>query len=195
MIAPKGPSIDTPAMSDMPQGIARRGPSTPGDLLLRLPIVVALAVLLLNDHYLKAVSPGFITGKLSDFAGLAFFPGLLLGAWELILGVSGRWQRPTNRALAVCVAATAIAFVLVKIAPFAAGAFGWALGAAQWLLSLPVRLALGAPPGQISEVIVLPDSSDLVALVALAIPIWIGASRARSAGDGEAASLALAATR
>jgi hypothetical protein len=182
-------------MSDAPHGLTRRDPPTPGDVLLYPPLVVALAVLLLNDHYLKAALPGLITGKVSDFAGLAFFPGLLLGAWELILGVSGRWQRPTNRALAVAVAATAFAFILVKTVPSAADAFGWALGAAQWLLSLPMRLALGAAPTSITRAVVVPDSSDLVALIVLAIPIWVGASRARSAGDIDRARLALAATQ
>lgn len=182
-------------MPHTPRGLARRDAPTPGDVLLHAPIVVALAVLILNDHYLKAASPGLITGKLSDFAGLAFFPALVVGAWELILSVSGRWQRPTNRALAVAVAATAIAFVLVKTVPPAADAFGWALGAAQWLLGLPVRLGLGAAPAAITQAVVLPDSSDLVALVALAIPIWVGARRARSSGSRGAGAPALAASR
>jgi hypothetical protein len=35
------------------------------------PFVLALALLLLNDWLLKQAYPGFVTGKLSDFAGLA----------------------------------------------------------------------------------------------------------------------------
>ena len=35
------------------------------------PFVVALAVLIINDALLKQAFPGFVTGKLSDFAGLA----------------------------------------------------------------------------------------------------------------------------
>ncbi|HEU5133569.1 MAG TPA: hypothetical protein VFU13_00370 [Steroidobacteraceae bacterium] len=35
------------------------------------PFVLALAVLLINDQVLKQAYPGLITGKLSDFAGLA----------------------------------------------------------------------------------------------------------------------------
>jgi hypothetical protein len=182
-------------MPHTPRGLARRDAPTPGDVLLHPLLIVALAVLLLNDHYLKGALPGLITGKLSDFAGLAFFPGLLLGAWELILGVIGRWERPTDRALAVAVATTAVAFILVKTVPSAADGFGWALGAAQWLLSLPLRLVLGAAPASITQAVVVPDSSDLVALIMLAIPILVGASRARSAGNLDGANLALAATR
>jgi len=43
-------------------------------LLLHPLAISALILLLLNDHFLKIFSPGFITGKLSDFAGLFVFP-------------------------------------------------------------------------------------------------------------------------
>ncbi|NRQ37483.1 hypothetical protein HII36_37475 [Nonomuraea sp. NN258] len=39
--------------------------------------VVAVIVLLLNDHLLKQAWPGFVTGKLSDVAGLVVAPPLL----------------------------------------------------------------------------------------------------------------------
>jgi hypothetical protein len=38
----------------------------------------ALATLILNDHVLKQRYPGWVTGKLSDVAGMVFFPLLLL---------------------------------------------------------------------------------------------------------------------
>jgi hypothetical protein len=152
---------------------------TPGDVLLHPLVLVALAVLLVNDHYLKEVSPGLITGKLSDFAGLAFFPILVLAAWELVLGVSSRWQGPTVRALLVAVAATGVVFSLVKTLPSAAESFGWALGAAQWLLSLPLRLLLGGLLPPVNPSVITLDPTDLVALLALAVPVWVGFARAR----------------
>src|SRR5437762_1943110 len=36
--------------------------------------LAAIAILLINDHLLKQVWPSFLTGKLSDFAGLYFAP-------------------------------------------------------------------------------------------------------------------------
>ena len=39
--------------------------------------VLALAVLIVNDHVLKAAYPGWVTGKLSDAAGLVVAPALL----------------------------------------------------------------------------------------------------------------------
>jgi hypothetical protein len=53
--------------------------------LLRRFFCAAVALLVVNDHVLKGagVLPGWLTGKLSDFAGLFFFPILLvtLAAW------------------------------------------------------------------------------------------------------------------
>lgn len=38
----------------------------------------AVAIMALNDHYLKYAYGGFITGKLSDFCGVFYFPIFLL---------------------------------------------------------------------------------------------------------------------
>ncbi|MBB1284794.1 hypothetical protein HRH25_10465 [Flavisolibacter sp. BT320] len=47
---------------------------TKASLLLHPLFVGSLALLLLNDFYLKYAYPGFLTGKLSDFAGLIVLP-------------------------------------------------------------------------------------------------------------------------
>ena len=39
--------------------------------------VLALVVLVLNDHVLKAAQPGWLTGKLSDVVGLVLAPPLV----------------------------------------------------------------------------------------------------------------------
>ena len=44
------------------------------DLILNLYFVIGLIVLILNDFYLKYEYGNFLTGKLSDFAGLLIFP-------------------------------------------------------------------------------------------------------------------------
>ncbi len=154
--------------------------AAPADALLHPGTLVALGLLILNDHVLKAAYPGAITGKLSDLAGLAFFPILVVGAWELVLAVTRRWQRPSSRALGIAIGGTAAGFVLVKTWRPAADAFAWALGAAQWLLSLPASLLGGGPLPPVIPTVVIVDPTDLVALVALAIPAWIGTERARA---------------
>lgn len=45
------------------------------------PFLASLALLLLNDGWLKAAHGGIVTGKLSDFAGLAVVGLLLHAAW------------------------------------------------------------------------------------------------------------------
>ena len=51
------------------------------NILTRWPFLVALAILLLNDFWLKARFPGLVTGKLSDFAGIAVVALPLLAAF------------------------------------------------------------------------------------------------------------------
>lgn len=46
--------------------------------LLRPGFIIGLVVLVINDHILKTTFPGFITGKLSDVAGLFIFPLFIL---------------------------------------------------------------------------------------------------------------------
>ena len=61
--------------------------------------VAAIAVLLLNDHVLKAEFGTWWTGKLSDVAGLMFAPALLAMGMALVI--------PTARPRAVAAASLA----------------------------------------------------------------------------------------
>ena len=166
-------------MAARPLAIVPRDGAAPADALLHPATLLALGLLVLNDHVLKAAYPGAVTGKLSDLAGLAFFPIMLVGAWELVLAMTGRWRGPRKRALAVAIGVTAASFTLVKTWPVAASAFAWGLGLAQWLLALPVRLLDGGPLPPVVPTVVSVDPTDLVAVVALAIPAWIGLERAK----------------
>ena len=152
-----------------------------GDALLHPVVLVALGLLLLNDHLLKATWPGPLTGKVSDVAGLAFAPILLVSAWELGGSIVGRWHRPTIRALLVAVVLTAIGFALVKAVPSAAAVFGWSLGVGQWLLAFPGRALLGQPMPPVVQAAVVVDPTDLVALPGLALALWVGTPRVGAA--------------
>src|SRR5258706_7163208 len=92
------------------------------DLCHPLPLLAVL-VLAINDHWLKGAGllPGALTGKLSDFAGLFFFPMLLValahGAAALVrLGAPAR-ARCRRIAVVVAPAATAAVFAAVKTWP------------------------------------------------------------------------------
>jgi hypothetical protein len=154
---------------------SERRRAVPADALLHPLALAAIGVLLLNDHVLKDAAPGLVTGKLSDVAGLAFFPLVLLGAWEVAQTAVGRWNRPSVRALALSVVVTAIAFGLVKTTELVAGAFATTLGAAQWAIRL--ALAAGHGASEMVPTLVVRDPTDLLALPAVLIAAWIGASR------------------
>ena len=49
--------------------------------------IAALVVLVVNDHLLKAAYPGWITGKLSDFAGMVLAPLVLVAIVDAIAPV------------------------------------------------------------------------------------------------------------
>ncbi|WP_066366734.1 hypothetical protein [Herbidospora mongoliensis] len=87
--------------------------------------VLALVVLVVNDHVLKQAFPGFVTGKLSDVAGLILLPPLL----DLVL------RRPK-----VSIAVTGIAFTLVK-----ASATGAWLASEAWSLVFDPSVVLADP--------------------------------------------------
>jgi len=105
-----------------------------------------MVILGLNDHVLKAAWPGLVTGKLSDFAGLVFFP-LFIEAFGL----------SRTRAVAL----TALGFTLVK---------AWLPANAAWnaLFTLVYDLVR---PGMSAALHA--DPTDLVALVALLVPLVV----------------------
>jgi hypothetical protein len=63
--------------------------------------LVSLVILLLNDHVWKWAHPSWLTGKLSDVAGMILAP--------IVLSVATR-----HRAPGLCALAVAVVFTLVK---------------------------------------------------------------------------------
>ncbi|MDQ3333744.1 MAG: hypothetical protein M4D80_01060 [Myxococcota bacterium] len=144
------------------------GPDKPGlplaELLAPLPLL-ALAVLALNDWVLKPLAPEtlpfWLTGKLSDFAGLAVFPLVATAAFDILAWIA--WRAGANVdftlrrwKLVVTTALTGGVFMLMKLVPEIALAVARAIG-----------LAFGGAA-------VMPDPTDLIALPALAFAWWFG---------------------
>jgi hypothetical protein len=77
--------------------------------------------LIFNDRYLKFAYPSWWTGKLSDVAGLFFFPLFLCAIVCLSVNLGMRRKENIywiNRAgLLTAIAGTALVFLLVKIWP------------------------------------------------------------------------------
>lgn len=97
-----------------------------GELVQPLPIC-AMALLAINDHVLKGANllPAWLTGKLSDFAGLFFFPLLCTALVDTLLALVRAPVDPTlrmSKALVAC-GVTAIGFAATELSPAAAAAY------------------------------------------------------------------------
>jgi hypothetical protein len=153
----------------------------PGDGLLHPAALAAIALLVVDDHLLKTAQPGVITGKLSDVAALVFFPLVLVAAWETLRSLTPGWRGPDPRVVSIAVAATAAVFIAVKLSPAAETAYEVILGIAQWpflaVVSAASHQAMTAP----QQVRFTRDTSDLVALIALCVPLVVGKRRAQPA--------------
>lgn len=117
--------------------------------------LAAIAILVINDHWLKQAYPGWITGKLSDVAGLVFFPLLI---WALV-----------HRGFVIGLVATGVAFAAIKLWQPATDVGGWAFGIARWPLD---ALASWSLP-ELHPASVVRDPTDLLALPALAVSWWV----------------------
>jgi hypothetical protein len=123
-------------------GMAQRGRA------LRHPAFwIALAILVVNDHVLKGagVLPGWLTGKLSDVAGMIVAPVLLVSLLDL----------RSDRARAAAFGAVAFGFAALELSPRAAAGYDAMLG------------ALGIASRSWA------DPTDLLALAALPIAWWV----------------------
>jgi hypothetical protein len=151
-----------------------------GDGLVHPLPLLAVVVLLFNDHWLKQHYPGWLSGKLSDFAGMIFFPLLLQGLWEVGAQLLRRPWQPSRRVLLVSIVATGLVFSLVQLSERAASAYRIGLGALQWLVTMPWAALSGNPLGRPAQAVLTRDPTDLVALVALAAAWWVGTARRRT---------------
>lgn len=134
-----------------------------GDLVLHPVALASLVVLLLNDHVLKAAAPGFVTGKLSDLAGMAFFPFLLLAARDALLR-----RPPTVRSAWAAALVTASMFAAVKLSDPARDLYATVVG---WL-RYPADALLTGTDSPV-PVVIQPDPGDVVTVVACAAVVLV----------------------
>ncbi len=125
----------------------------------------------MNDHVLKAAAAGtswaLVTGKLSDFCGVAFLPILLIALLELGRRAVGRVPAVVDVRVAVVVAVgVAIAFALMKSSPAAGAVYAHTLGALQWPFYALRALSDGAPLPPLRAVRHVVDVTDVVAVPA-----------------------------
>lgn len=131
--------------------------------------LLAIGVLVVNDWVLKPrLGPSFVTGKLSDVAGLAVAPVILTALIGLVLLAAAKLgvrvdPRLTQRRLVLATVATGVVFAAIKLSARAASWFTDALGVIR-----PATVHL--------------DRTDLACLPMLAIAYWIGRDELRRLG-------------
>lgn len=153
-----------------------RAGAAPGDGL-RHPLILGLLVVwALNDHVLKDHFGNQWTGKLSDLAGLAVFPVMLLSAYEIVCALVGREPRVRRQILWISLLATGTCMVGINLSAGWANAYALSLSLAQWPFQALGSLLTGDPTPQLATLKVTMDPSDLWTLPALSIAWWVGRS-------------------
>ena len=149
----------------------------PAGGLLHPAALAAVGALLLNDHALKGAGlvPAVVTGKLSDFAGLAFFPLLLIAMAELARSALGRSWGPRRSDVAAAVVVTGVVFAAIQVHAPSGEVHRRVFGALRWVFFGAVR---GYPMRPVQHVM---DPTDLAALIALVLPWSVGMRRADDA--------------
>lgn len=126
--------------------------------------VLAVLLLFVNDHVLKHAWPGFVTGKLSDVAGVFFFPLLVHALVWTVVPASRRDDRAHDRLLLCACVATAIVFTLTKTTVLGNEAYRVTWGAMQWPLRAARAIAHGSALPGIKRVVLVRDPSDVIAV-------------------------------
>jgi hypothetical protein len=140
-------------------GATRAG--LPFDEALAPVPLLALIVLVVNDRVLKAEVPSWLTGKLSDIAGLAVAPLVLTAALDTFAYGAARLGAPLDWTLrrwklVAAISATGVVFVAVKL---------WA-PAAEALARMLARV--------FGQARIVADPTDLSTLPALLVAWWHG---------------------
>ncbi len=136
--------------------------------------LAALGLVILNDRVLKVHHPSAVTGKLSDFAGLVYFPLFVVAAAEGI-----RWllrRRPWElgpRSVASVAVATGIAMVLIKTWGPAAEFYRSYLGVVLWPAYVIGDVVQGRGLPEVRQFGLVQDVTDLIALPALLLTIVV----------------------
>jgi hypothetical protein len=151
-------------------------PSRADGLVHPVPIA-AIALLVLNDHWAKYAFPGFVTGKLSDVAGMVFFPLLLQALVELV----DRREpfRPRRSVLVGSAIATGLVFGATNLSATAAEAYRVGLGVLQWPFRAVLALLSGGAVPDVARVHLTQDPTDVLTVPFVLVAVAVGWRRTR----------------
>jgi hypothetical protein len=160
----------------------------PGASLLHPFTWLSLVVLVLNDHVLKQLYPGVLSGKLSDFAGVLLLPVFVHALLEL--AAARLWHKPLtviqgDRALAYVVGVCVLGFALPEVWQPAEVVYRYGLGAAQY----PFRIVAAMLAGHgLPALLPVRATADVTDLLAMPMALVAFAVAKRGAGKRGAAS-------
>src|SRR5687768_14295575 len=153
----------------------------PGAALLHPIAVICLLVLVFNDHVLKRVYPGALSGKLSDFAGVVLLPLFLHAACEVTVGRARRAPPSaafSNRALGMCLVLGLGAFALPEVWPPAEAVYRYAFGLVHYPFQAMAALLSERPLPPVRPARATADVTDLLALPMGFVAYAVGRRRA-----------------
>lgn len=86
--------------------------------LLHPVVLLALFLTAVNDHYLKYTFSNFITGKLSDFAGIFYFPFFLYAIIDLLINPKAITRTIVLKKFIIVLLVTDLFFIFFKFTFF-----------------------------------------------------------------------------
>lgn len=132
----------------------------PADFLLSPWVLASIVVLVVNDHVLKWTFGGWLTGKVSDVAGVFLLPFLILAIYEAARKpFTPRWRTTAVEAAIVC-GVVGFGFAAVKTIGPVGDAYEYMVGL--------LRTVVTASSGPVTPILVYRDATDLVVLPILA---------------------------
>jgi hypothetical protein len=134
------------------------------DFVLSWAFLTCLILLFLNDFVLKREYPGFLSGILSDFAGIVFFPLLAVAVAETVARLVPGKPLATPGWFVLATATVATLFVVVKFTTLGENIY--------WSIVSPIA-SIAGPFGTGTSGVVS-DPWDLLAFLFIPIPIMVG---------------------
>lgn len=135
------------------------------DFLLSPVFLLSLAALLFNDLYLKPYHPGVVSGLLSDFAGIVFFPIFLVAVAEFILFFTPDRRLATPSWFFISTVCIAVLFVVMKFTEW---------GEAIYISAVEPVVALTGNWLSLGTTGLVADPLDLLALLLIPVPYMVG---------------------
>ena len=152
---------------------------TPGETLLSPIYILALILMLFNDHYWKGIGPSWLTGKLSDVSILIMGPLTIQALFELVLSRFTPHWGPNRILLIVLSFAMSLTMIAINLWEFPAWLYRWGMGTVQWPFLAIINLWQEGTINAIRPVQLFMDPSDGWTAPSSLLALYVGWQRKR----------------